>query len=151
VTYTPVLTDDELPKHTGAIAEPFTTKTFAAQHDTRFVRLDIDTAWSGNASDYVGPCEVRFGGTQTAEGPVLSNDYATAGELLDVPVADDDLLEGVVPASSLSVGNLVQLTDGIGSSDHVVTWNCLNAAYADSRGAAEALSGVPEKQSSYGR
>jgi hypothetical protein len=83
--------------------------------------VDIDTDYSGGPNNYVGLSEIRFEGVQVAPGAQIANEYAATGPGLATPVSSLDLLQGIVPTSSLplnpATGPLSQLTDGLGSND----------------------------------
>jgi len=117
-TWTTVLNNDTLNAAGGTGTEPAQTRTFAQQNNVRFVKVDIDTAHSGNANEYVGLSEIRFEGAKVGNGPTVTNQYATTGAGLAKPVSGSDLLEGITATSSPSVGNVGQLTDGLGSNDY---------------------------------
>ena len=116
-TWTTVLNNDNLSQAGGSGAEPAQTRTFAQQNNVRFVKVDIDTAQSGLANEYVGLSEIRFEGAKVSSGPTVTTQYATTGAGLATPVSSSDLLQGITATSSPGVGNVGQLTDGLGSND----------------------------------
>ncbi|NQT52837.1 discoidin domain-containing protein, partial [bacterium] len=115
---TPLLNDTL--NQAGGGAEAVQTRTLSASN-VRFVRIDIDTDYSGVANNYVGLSEIRFEGAQVAPGPQIANQFATTGGGLGKPVSSTDLLQGIVATSSLTLnagaGPLSQLTDGLGSDN----------------------------------
>ena len=136
VSWTPMITNGILAISGGGNI-PVQSPNFdsnATATGVRFARLQIDSAHSGAANEYVGLSEVRFEGTQTSGGALLTTGAAANSAGLTMQPTSTDLLQGKIAASSKNVffGNpnedglgLARLTDGVGDNnfDHRLVTN----------------------------
>lgn len=115
VNYIPAITNANLAVATGAVTGQ--VFPFAQQSNVRFVKLQIDTAHSGNANEFVGLNEVRFEGTLVQAGPVLTVGAAATSAGLAQQPSSLDFLQGKVGTATLTTGTMAMLTDGTGTND----------------------------------